>query len=448
MTRTVDSLRLHSTGPPQAGTAIGPVLSTRPKVYDLFKADSAGNIDILSADSTCIHRFSHPLTMGRASASVGSVLEFHLSALAPSSSRDVRFWPLLPLTSIVLETLAQAVGVQVFSGCLSRFVNLQRLFEPMEALNNMLSDLFMGESLVPPTKPATITQQFTFSNLLDEVDCLRLDPALRGLHSLNLSAQHSPSSSMNRPPRPSSPKKKSSTSFLSSIQTSNRPIKTQAMMALGLVSSELSCSVSHSNDLAQLIALMLRFTQYLGWVDWTERLCRMGAGQQEFSSRSQCSPLDQPLMPDLIDHLERIRAGVPSPFDAVFSLPTQEVEPGFYGVHDACLRSKQITSLYHLLFRNAKAAHDLPKALLLQMDRFGWTRDDLDDIPWTMALPLREVLRDGQIGAPMALSESAYDLINRPDLGIVARELGDGCFKGVDRKHRKTKHRFYVSSPV
>ncbi|EGG02598.1 uncharacterized protein MELLADRAFT_91152 [Melampsora larici-populina 98AG31] len=410
MTRVKDSIRLESFGPPTSGTAIGPVLSTRPHIFDLFKADGSGSIEILSADSMRIHKYIDLPT------------------------EDVRVWPLDPLVLLILQALAQSIDTVVFSNWLSSFVTLQLTSKPAEALDSLLSEVIIGESPGIKNKSEQVQSHESINELL------RLDPALSGLRTFNLKIEDRCSSST--PPvstkplsKPSSPKKKMNRSTNRSTNPESDSIKIQAMIGLGKLCAELSCSTSRSSESERLIRLMLKLTGSLGWTDWTERLRRMAPS----NILAHCPKLviaqgdrslgpTEPLMPELTDHLERIRAGSPPPH--------------FYGDQEIYPRSKQITKFYSILF-DQNTTEDSTIEVLLEMDKFHWKREDLDDVPWKISLPIREGLRECQFGAPIGLSASAYELIDRPDLAIVVRKDEKG---GKERDTRKIKKTFQINT--
>ncbi|KAG0139551.1 hypothetical protein CROQUDRAFT_101374 [Cronartium quercuum f. sp. fusiforme G11] len=445
MTRVTDSIQLESIGAPETGTAIGPVLSSRPKVYDLFKVNGKGMIEIISGDSICIQEFPHPPNAGLVYPADGSMIEFQLAGRMPSSTEDVRAWPLDNLALKVLEALAEAVGTPVFASWLSRFIALQRSAKPMEALSRMLLEVFTGEAQGAKSKPDQPLPRSGRRGLVHALPYLRVDPALRGLSSWRTPTSPNPQTppASHKPIRPSSPKKKGGKLPLRSTHPDAHSIKTQAMIGLGKVCAELNCSISRSTQLAQLIRLILKLSIHLGWIDWTERLRRMTGGHEQIEPQKPTNGPPEPLMPDLVDHLERMRVGVRSPFEAIFDINPDPPSLFFYGTHQTCPRSQQISSLYRLLFSTEVYA---AKEVLLQMDRFGWTRDDLDDIPWTIALPLREALRDCQFGAPTGLPESAYELIDRPDLAIVARDCRSEAEGGKQRKRRNGNKSFHINT--
>ncbi|KAH9812049.1 hypothetical protein DFH28DRAFT_1031872 [Melampsora americana] len=450
MTRVKNSIHLETIGPPASGTAIGPVLSTRPHIFDLFKADGSGCIEILSADSTRIHKYIDLPTEGLPCLADGSEIEFHVTRPIPKSSKDVRVWPSDPLVLLVLQALAQSIDTVLFSSWLSRFVTLGRNSEAVDALDSLLSEVIIGES--PGVKNKS--EQVQDRNLTDEL--LRLDPALAGLRTFH--PRIADQSSSPTPPvlskplsKPSSPKKKMIRSTMRSTNPDSDSIKTQAMIGLGKLCGELSCSISRSGESERLIRLMFKLAGSLGWTDWTERLRRMAPSNLLFYCPEIVTGLGdrspgptEPLMPDLTDHLERIRAGVKSPFDDIFTLPgfNQSPQPHFYGDQEIYPRSKQITKFYSILF-DQNTTEDSTIEVLLEMDKFHWKREDLDDVPWRISLPIREALRECQFGAPIGLSASAYELIDRPDLAIVVSKDKKG---GKERDARKLKKTFQINT--
>ncbi|CAH7674050.1 hypothetical protein PPACK8108_LOCUS8952 [Phakopsora pachyrhizi] len=61
MIRSSSLIFLKLLGKPLEGTSIGPVLCSRPNVYNLFKfSNLTGQIEIFSAESILVHKFLHP----------------------------------------------------------------------------------------------------------------------------------------------------------------------------------------------------------------------------------------------------------------------------------------------------------------------------------------------------------------------------------------------------
>ncbi|PLW23072.1 hypothetical protein PCASD_10528 [Puccinia coronata f. sp. avenae] len=460
MARSRDSISIRGIGKPWEGTAIGSVLCSRPNAYDLFKfSNSTGLVDIFSADSALLHQFPHPDTVWSAErsvqASVSSHVEFispqptlsEFSGAAPKIMRaDLKTWPANPLIRKVFQVLSEEIGNIQVSYLIQRYIKHSSTFKsPIECLETVLHEAIMESEAQQSKKNSDelLTPEPDLRSIIKQITGLGSDPVLNHLvttRRLNRSDQSSQSDTSSAKP-PGSPRKRRPQPAVGRGLPLNAQVKTQVMVGLGRLFSDLKLSVSCLEQHVTLGKIMFKLCASLGWIDWSDSLKRsLNIVIDIAVSATACHTgmLEEPKIPDLCGHLDRIRLAIDSPFDNLFdqrendftaSQAFQKQHVGFYGGPESCQRTKRITRLYRILFKPDQNLLQAAQSVLMEIDRFGWGLDDLDDLWFGIAVPLKEALRHCQYRAPQGLSARCYQLMGRPDLAMLTEQASEAFAK-------------------
>ena len=89
-------------------------------------------------------------------------------------------------------------------------------------------------------------------------------------------------------------------------------------------------------------------------------------------------------------------------------------------------RTRLLCSYFSLLLSGGGTARDRAEAVVLQMVRDGFTRAQLDLLPFGIGVPLRETLRLCCPSPPGDWSAAALQLVERDDVAELVAERGDG----------------------
>jgi hypothetical protein len=82
-----------------------------------------------------------------------------------------------------------------------------------------------------------------------------------------------------------------------------------------------------------------------------------------------------------------------------------------------CSNLDDLTLFFSIIWRNPRARDlGLAEELAAAMVERNWTLESLDNLPLSLAIPIREVLRICQIGPRMTYALETYKLIDRADL--------------------------------
>ncbi|MBW0468810.1 hypothetical protein O181_008525 [Austropuccinia psidii MF-1] len=477
LTRTIDSISLHLIGKPLDGTAIGPVLCSRPNVYDLFKfSNSTGLVEILSADSNCVHRVPHPDPIRTHERSVKPAVGSHVEFVFPCSTAqrhqgacllnvrsDLQMWPMDPLISKVLQVLSEEIGNAQVCHLFQRLINDPALDSSGQSLEITLQEAILGEEILKP-KPQdhSFEPDLIYTDMVEELEELRSDPAMSGFLSIRELETTNRSSNFRRPPLkpPGSPRKRKQQN-LTRTSLLSAEVKKKIMIGLTKLYADMRCSMSHSAEQFKLGKILVKLSIGLGWIDWTDKLKRLMNLALRFPMNSimmSAAKLDEPLLPDLYDHLSRISLSANSPFTTIFepspnlSIDHQFVQTtpylGFYGHQNSCLKSQQICQLYRLLFDPKSGPLEAARNVLIQIDRFDWNNLDLDDLWFGIAIPLKEALRYCQFRAPNDLSIKSYQLMGRPDLCILSNEKAFDNLNQMKTLSKKISNPFHITSSL
>lgn len=140
--------------------------------------------------------------------------------------------------------------------------------------------------------------------------------------------------------------------------------------------------------------------------------------------------------PDILKALQIVLSGGNRP--AQFALENLATVPDFapahfYGDTAPLKLSSQLFDLFEIMGSPSATSTTTMRcqSAVLKMDAFGWTAQDIDLLPFGLALPLREAIRVCQFEAPENWPPTAYELIRRPDL---TKQL-DGS-KSTDSRQR------------
>ncbi|KNZ54188.1 hypothetical protein VP01_3014g3 [Puccinia sorghi] len=165
------------------------------------------------------------------------------------------------------------------------------------------------------------------------------------------------------------------------------------------------------------------------------------------SSTACCSTKpEEPQMLDLCDHLDQICLDIASPFDehcdkneddSNLAQAYRKRHSSFYGGPESCQRTKRITKLYRILFKPNQTQLQAAQNVLMEIDHFDWGLDDLDDLWFGIAVPMKETLRYYQYRAPPGLSAWCYQLMGRPDLAMLTEQAN----KTVAKDHKERARR-------
>ncbi|POV99511.1 hypothetical protein PSTT_13741 [Puccinia striiformis] len=470
MSRTRDTISIRSVGKPWEGTAIGSVLCSRPNVYDLFKfSNSTGLVEIFSADSAFLHQLPHPDTVWSAErsaqSSVGHHVEFisvhpttkHLSGATPKIIRaDLKKWPLDPLTRKVFQALSEEIGNIQVSYFVQRYIKHRPSFKSsIDCLETVLFEALIGEEAhqVKKTGDKSSTSEPDLGSIVNQIDGLSSDPVLN--HLISIRRLNRPTPSRTTDPSqiktPGSPKKRRPQLAVGRGLPLNPQLKTRVMIGLARLYSDLKIAMSCLDQHVTLGKMILKLSNSLGWIDWSDNLNRSLNGTIGVAASFPACytvKIEEPQMPDLCGHLDRIRLAINSPFDEFFDTRDDNIIPGqvyqkqtvgFYGGPESCRRTKRITKLYRILFKPEQTLIQAAQGVLIEIDRFGWGLDDLDDLWFGIAVPLKEALRYCQYRAPQGLSARCYQLMGRPDLAMLTEQANETAHKD---------HKVYARRPA
>ncbi|WAQ89901.1 hypothetical protein PtA15_11A593 [Puccinia triticina] len=468
MTRTRNSISIRSIGKPWEGTAIGSVLCSRPNVYDLFKfSNSTGLVDIVSADSAFLHQFSHPDMVWSAERSVKPSVGYHVEFISPLATikhqsnatpkifrADLKLWPLNPLIRKVFQVLSEEIGNMQVSYFVQRYIKQSSTSKSaIDCLETVLYEALIGEELQQPQKNSdpSLTPEPELGSIINQINGLSSDPVLNHLRFIRQLKRPNTSHQPDQPPAkpPGSPRKRRTQPTIGRRLPLNPELRTKVMLGLGRLYADLKISMSCLEQHVTLGKILLKLSSCLGWINWSDNLNRSLNGTIDAAvSFSACSAgkLEEPEMPDLCDHLERIRLAIGSPFGKFFEKSAddfnmgqvyQKPNMGFYGGPESCQLTKQITKLYRTLFKPDKSLLQAAKGVLMEIDRFGWGLDDLDDLWFGIAVPLKEALRYCQYRAPQGLSARCYQLMGRPDLAMLTEQANETVAKDYQLPPRR-----------
>ncbi|KAA1069674.1 Anaphase-promoting complex subunit 1 [Puccinia graminis f. sp. tritici] len=468
MTRTRNSIFIRSVGKPWEGTAIGAVLCSRPNVYDLFKfSNSTGLVDIVSADSAFLHQFSHPDTVWSAERSVKSSVSYHVEFISPLATvkhqsgatpkvirADLKIWPSNPLIRKVFQVLSEEIGNIQACYLVQRYIKHNSAFKStIDCLDVVLYEALIGEEVQQAKKNGddSSNPEPELGSIVNQISGLSSDPALNHLRAIRRLKQpnppHQTDHSQTKPP--GSPKKRRTQPVFGRGLPLNPQLKTKVMIGLAKLYADLKASMSCLEQHVTLGKILLKLSSCLGWIDWSDSLKRSLNGTIDATfSFSACytGKLEEPKMPDLCDHLDRIRLAINSPFDELFEKSADDLNPGqvyqrpnvgFYGGPESCQLTKQITKLYRILFKPDQSLLQAAKGVLIEIDRFGWGLDELDDLWFGIAVPLKEALRYCQYRAPQGLSARCYQLMGRPDLAMLTEQANETVAKDLKVNARR-----------
>jgi len=469
MTRTRNSISIRAIGKPWEGTAIGSVLCSRPNVFDLFKfSNSTGLVDIFSADSAFLHQFTHPDTVSSAERSVQPSVGYHVEFISPQPTprqlsgttpkiirADLKTWPLNPLIRKVFQVLSEEIGNIQVSYFVQRYIRHSSTFKsPIQCLEAVLDEALIGEEVpqVRKNDDESISSGPDSRSIINQISGLSSDPVLNHLVSIQRLKRPNPSDQTDQPTAikpPGSPRKRRPQPAIGRGFPLDTHLKTKVMVGLGRLYADLKVSISCLEQHVTLGKILFRLSISLGWIDWSESLRRSLNGIMDagISSAACCSSKpEEPKMPDLCDHLDRIRLAIASPFDEYFDKNENESNPaqayrkqhlGFYGGPESCQRTKRITKLYRILFKPNQTQLQAAQNVLMEIDHFDWGLDDLDDLWFGIAVPLKETLRYCQYRAPQGLSARCYQLMGRPDLAMLTEQAS----KTVAKDHKERARR-------
>ncbi|KAI9630541.1 hypothetical protein KEM48_013862 [Puccinia striiformis f. sp. tritici PST-130] len=328
MSRTRDTISIRSVGKPWEGTAIGSVLCSRPNVYDLFKfSNSTGLVEIFSADSAFLHQLPHPDTVWSAERSAQSSVGHHVEFIS---------WPLDPLTRKVFQALSEEIGNIQVSYFVQRYIKHRPSFKSsIDCLETVLFEALIGEEAhqVKKTGDKSSTSEPDLGSIVNQIDGLSSDPVLN--HLISIRRLNRPTPSRTTDPSqiktPGSPKKRRPQLAVGRGLPLNPQLKTRVMIGLARLYSDLKIAMSCLDQHVTLGKMILKLSNSLGWIDWSDNLNRSLNGTIGVAASFPACytvKIEEPQMPDLCGHLDRIRLAINSPFDEFFDTRDDNIIPG------------------------------------------------------------------------------------------------------------------------
>ncbi|CAH7686325.1 hypothetical protein PPACK8108_LOCUS20963, partial [Phakopsora pachyrhizi] len=467
MIRSSSSIFLKSLGKPLEGTSIGPVLCSRPNVYDLFKfSNLTGQIEIFSAESILVHKFLHP---------------------DPNKSDQRNIWVNDLLCNLIFEVVSEEAGNQQLIQIFQKFIKVphqKSLKDFDQNLEIVLREAVIGESLTNSAEKFNSNNTNAFKEVDDYDDDgdskifeeifkeIGADPIISRLRTIQeLKAMRKGHQSVDEPVKmigqtPGSPRKRNmrqaSTSRKDQLLVELR--RKKLMIGLGKLFADLRCSNLTTDEYFRLGKILIGLCESLGWIDWVDQLRRSialtspeGASSNRFGTVPYLK-IEEPLMPNLNDHLDRICSNFESPHNLYFD-EWVDCKIGFFGssFHPAHQKSKQVSKLFKII-SSTRDPNGLKTDILKQIDRFAWDEDDLNDLNLIdLLIIIRESLKSCREsidridqGDDDQLSIRFYELIGRNDLSSILidkyMQTSNIKFKESGSLNIKPKKTFHVTN--
>jgi hypothetical protein len=93
-----------------------------------------------------------------------------------------------------------------------------------------------------------------------------------------------------------------------------------------------------------------------------------------------------------------------------------------------CSNLADLAHFFDVILHNRKMTDlNLGETLACHMVARNWSLRNLESLPMSLAIPIREMLRVAQISSKMSYTPETYELIDRPDLrDLVRGTVADG----------------------
>lgn len=204
-----------------------------------------------------------------------------------------------------------------------------------------------------------------------------------------------------------------------SLGSTLSPLAAPVLLALHILGQSLKVDVGRRNELPLLLPAVLRLSNKIApeWTDYWSRLRPDLEGAWNCSERGQHTWNTLPVAaPDFVEHCLNGRSwtnleSVPDLFGlspAVLSLNI---------TNQTCTNLKDLSLFFSMIWRNTRVRDlGLSEELAHAMVERNWTLESIDNLPVSLAIPIREVLKTCQISPRMTYSLETYRLIDRDDL--------------------------------
>lgn len=191
--------------------------------------------------------------------------------------------------------------------------------------------------------------------------------------------------------------------------------------ALHLVAEDLSLYLRQATEHTSLLLLLTQLSGWLKWnvfTDYYTRLCPTLILQQYVGVPSSQRFPDAPAIPSIFRHCSALLGrGQATAFPTLAAVPILFNIGDISVTHDDMTNTQAVCEIYAALVSHSdpgKAA----ETTLLSMESHKWTRQQVEDLPMGLALPLLEVLATCRTNPKGDWPPEAYHLIDREDIAL------------------------------
>ncbi|PVF92755.1 putative APC1-subunit of anaphase-promoting complex [Serendipita vermifera] len=196
------------------------------------------------------------------------------------------------------------------------------------------------------------------------------------------------------------------------------------LFVLHILGQSLRVNKDRSDLLQFLVPILIRLSRYTSpeWADYWYRLCPDAKDSWSAVAIASETPKSLPLKPpDFLRHCLRGTSwtdlhSIPLSMNVLINNHHDQLNP------HVCSNLADLSHFFDVILHNRKMADlNLGETLACHMVTRNWSLRNLDSLPISLAIPLREMLRVAQISSKMSYTPETYELIDRPDLRDLVR---------------------------